>query len=66
MPQLRYSRPDADHHAGQIAAAIERKVPDADDAIGKRDADQAGAVKERIVPMLVMLPGRVMLARPLQ
>ena len=50
----------------QAAAATKRLTLDADDAIGDRDAGQAGAVIERLFQMLVTLSGIVTLVRPVQ
>ena len=44
----------------------ERTVPDAGDAVGDRDASQAGAIQKALFPMLVTLLGIVTLVRLLQ
>ena len=45
---------------GQAGAAVERAVPDAGDAVGDRDAGQAGAaIRTPSSPMLVTLLGMV-------
>ena len=50
------------------AGAVSRthRVPDAGDAVGDRDAGQAGAVKNAVVPMLVTPLGIVTLVRLVQ
>jgi len=54
----------ADRDVGQPPAIVERIVPDADDAVGERDAGQPGAI-ERIVPDAGDAIGIVTLLRPM-
>jgi len=55
-----------DGDAGEVGAAIERRLPDGGDAVGDGDRGEAGAAIERRAPIVVTLSGMVTEVRLVQ